>query len=68
MDITSVCKRYFKQCLEGLQVALQPLAGKASECQSCMGKHLAILGSFLSKNKVDGCNFVERETWLVWCN
>lgn len=66
MDITSVCKRYFKQCLEGLQVA--HLAGKASECQSCMGKHLVILETFLSKNKVDGCNFVERETWLVWCN
>lgn len=63
MDITSVYKRYFKQCLEGLQVA--HLAGKASECQSCMRKHLAILGTFLSKNKVAGCNFVERETWLV---
>lgn len=61
-DITSVCKRYFKQCLEGLQVA--HLAGKASECQSCMEQHLAILGTFLNKNKIDGCNFLERETWL----
>lgn len=66
MDITSVCKRYFKQCLEGLQVA--HLAGKASEYQSCMEKHLIILGTFLKKNKIDGCNFVERQTWLVWHN
>lgn len=59
----SVYKRYFRQCLERLQIA--HLAGKASECQSCMEKHLTILGTFPKKNKIDECNFVERKTWLL---
>lgn len=66
MDIMCVCKRYFRQCLERLQVA--HLASKASECQSCTEKHLAILGTFLKKNKIDERNFVEKEMWLVCCN
>lgn len=33
-----------------------------------MEKNFIILGTFLKKNKIDGCNFVERHTWLVWHN